>query len=192
MTLLLLGLLLLFGPHVLTTLRGPRAALVARLGERRYRGLYALATGLGLVLIVVGYGRYRAAGYVPVYDDTGEWRYHVALALMWPAMVLITATFAAGQITRRVRHPMLLGVGLWALAHLIANGDLGSLLLFGSFLAFALYDRLSLARREARGEVVIRFGSWRNDVVAVAVGTVLYMGVVFVHPIFVGRPVLTF
>ena len=141
MALLILGLVLFLGTHAFTMAREPRAALVARLGEGPYKGLYSLLSVAGVVLIAIGFGRYRAAGYIPVWEPP-VWTRHLALLLVWPAFVMFVAPYFPGRIKSTLKHPMLAGVKLWALAHLLANGDLGSILLFGSILAWAVMARI--------------------------------------------------
>ena len=109
---------------------------------------------------------------------------------MWPASICVVAAYIRGDIWRTLKHPMLVGVKTWAVAHLISNGDLGSIMLFGSFLAWAVYDRITLKRRTDPGAPPIPVGGRRNDIIAIVVGTVLYLalGLVF-HPLVVGVPV---
>ena len=144
MTLLILGLVLFLGAHTFTTLRQLRQPAIARLGEGPYKGLYSLVSAAGIVLIVIGFGRYRHAGYIAIWDPPPG-LHAVTLILMWVSFVSLAAAYSPlGKIKASLRHPMLVGVKAWALAHLIANGDLGSILLFGGFLAWAVYDRISL------------------------------------------------
>src|SRR3712207_2723514 len=137
MTLLILGLVLFLGTHAFTMARGPRASLRARMGEGPYKGVYSLLSLAGIVLISIGYGRYRAAGYIPVWDPP-VWTRHLSLLLVWFAFVAFVAAYLPGRIKSTLKHPMLASVKIWALAHLIANGDLGSIILFGSFLVWAV------------------------------------------------------
>jgi len=185
---LILGLAVFIGAHVFVTRRAARAALIARIGEWPYKGLFALVSLVGLVLIVWGFGHYRAAGYIQIWTPP-PWMRHVTVALMWPAIVFVTAAYIPGHIKRALKHPMLVGVKLWAFAHLLSNGDLGSIILFGAILAWAVYDRISLKRRTDPGAPAIPVGGLRNDVLAVVVGTILYvaLGLVF-HPVFIGVP----
>src|SRR3954447_25919852 len=147
MTLLILGLILFLGTHAFTMARGPRARLRERLGEGAYKGLYSLVSLVGIVLIAIGFGRYRAAGYIPVWDPP-VWTRHLTLLLVWFAFVAFVAAYFPGRIKRTLKHPMLAGVKLWAAAHLLANGDLGSIVLFGSILAWAVMARISAKRRD--------------------------------------------
>src|SRR3954464_4350108 len=194
MALLILGLVLFLGTHAFTTAREPRARLVARLGEGPYKGLYSVLSIAGVVLIAIVFGRYRAAGYIPVWEPP-VWTRHLALLLVWPAFVMFVAPYFPGRIKRTLKHPMLAGVKLWALAHLLANGDLGSILLFGSILAWAIMARISVKRRrdEVRdhGGPVAEPAGWRNDVTAIVLGTVLWFVFArWLHPLLIGVPVL--
>src|SRR3954471_9742131 len=173
MALLILGLVIFLGVHAFSMARAPRAALMARLGEGPYKGLYALASLIGIVLIAVGFGRYRASGYIEVWDPP-VWTRHLALLLMWPAWVMVVAAYLPGRIKRTLKHPMLVGVKLWALAHLLSNGDLGSIILFGSILAWAVFDRIMLKRRSDDGAPSIPSGGRKYDFFAVALGTLVY------------------
>ena len=106
---------------------------------------------------------------------------------MWPATICLVAAYIRGDIKRVLKHPMLVGVKLWALAHLIANGDLGGIILFGSILAWAVFDRITLKRRSDPGAPPIPNGGRRNDVIAVVVGTLLYLALGFwFHPYVIG------
>lgn len=189
MGLLVLGLAAFIGAHVFVTLRAPRAAVIARIGEWPYKGLMSLVALAGLILIGYGFGQYRATGWVDVWSPP-RWTFYVTQLLMWPASICVVAAYIRGDIWRTLKHPMLVGVKTWAVAHLISNGDLGSIVLFGSFLAWAVYDRITLKRRSDPGAPPIPAGGRRRDWIAIAVGTVLYLalGLVF-HPIVVGIPV---
>ena len=189
LAILVVGLAAFIGAHVFVTLRAPRAAVIARIGEWPYKGLMALVSLAGLVLIGYGFGQYRAAGWIDLWYPP-RWTYYVAQFLMWPASIFVVAAYIRGNIWRTLKHPMLVGVKTWAVAHLIANGDLGSILLFGSFLGWAGYDRITLKRRTDLGAPAIPARGHRNDVIALVVGTVLYLALGFVfHPIVVGVPV---
>jgi uncharacterized membrane protein len=186
---LVLGLALFLGTHAFTMARGRRAELIARFGEGPYKLGYTALSLLGFALIVVGYGDYRHEGYIQVWNPP-VWTRHLAVVLVWPAFVMVVAAYLPGRIKRTLKHPMLAGVKLWAFAHLIANGDLGSILLFGLILAWAVAARISVKRRD---EVVPHGGpasapaGWRNDVLAVAIGTAAYVVfLVWLHPWLIG------
>ena len=141
-----------------------------------------------MLLIVWGFSRYLHAGYIQLWSPP-TWMRHVTVALVWPAAILVTAAYIPGDIKRTLKHPMLVGIKLWALAHLLSNGDLGGIILFGSILAWAVYDRITLKRRTDAGGPSIPFGGVRNDIIAVVVGTVVYLALGFVfHPIVIGVP----
>jgi uncharacterized membrane protein len=187
---MILGLVLFFGVHLLTTQRGLRARLVAAWGEGGYKSGYSVVSLLGLVLIVWGFADYRATGWIDVWHPPKALK-HVAIALMLPAVILVVASYLRGRIYLTLKHPMLAGVKLWAAAHLLANGDLGSIILFGSFLAWAVFDRISLKGRADAGAPPIPVGGIGNDLIAVAIGVVAYLALAFVfHPVVIGVPVV--
>jgi uncharacterized membrane protein len=186
---MILGLVLFLGVHTLTTRRDLRARLIASTGEGGYKIGYALVSLVGLALIVWGFAHYRAAGMWPVWTPPTSLK-HVTVALMLPAVILVVAAYIRGRIYTAVKHPMLTGVKLWAAAHLIVNGDLGGIILFGSFLAWAVFDRISLKRRADAGAPPIPVGGVSNDFIAVAVGIVAYLALGFAfHPVVIGIPV---
>lgn len=190
MSWLVLGLVIFLGGHILTRLRGVRAGLVERFGENLYRGLYSLVALMGLAMIAHGFGVYRAGGYIPVWTPPKALA-HLAVLLVWVAFILLAAAYLPGTIKAKAKHPMLAGVKIWAFAHLLANGDLGSMLLFGSFLAWAVFARIRLKRDS---EVLPGSGalvaSRRNDILAVLVGTAATLAFVTVlHKYLIGVPV---
>jgi uncharacterized membrane protein len=186
MFLLCLGLGLFLAAHLFTRARARRDALIARIGETPYKIAYSLISLAGLALVVVGYGH---APYVEVWSPPA-WTRHVAVTLMWPAMILLVAAYLPGRIQAKTKHPMLAALKLWATAHLVANGDLASIVLFGSLLAYGVAARIALKRRErAEGARPRALGSWQNDVVAVVLGTVVYgLFGAFLHPLLIGKP----
>jgi uncharacterized membrane protein len=187
---MILGLVLFLGVHVLTTRRGLRARLIAPIGEGGYKIAYSLVSLLGLALIVWGFAHYRATGWIDIWHPPRVLKY-ITVALMLPAVILVVASYIRGRIYTTLKHPMLAGVKLWAAAHLLANGDLGSIILFGSFLAWAVFDRISLKHRSDAGAPPIPVGGIGNDLIAVAVGVVAYLALAFVfHPVVIGVPVV--
>ena len=189
LAILVAGLVVFIGAHVFVTMRDQRAALIGRIGEGPYKGLLALASVIGLILIGYGFGEYRATDWIDVWYPP-RWTFYITEFLMWPASIFVVAAYIRGNIWRTLKHPMLVGVKTWAVAHLISNGDLGSILLFGSFLLWAGYDWMTLKHRADAGAPTIPAGGHRNDIIALVVGTVLYvvLGLVF-HPLVVGRAV---
>src|SRR4029450_254167 len=183
---LLIGLTLFLGGHAFVSMRARRALLVARLGEGTYKALFSLVSLIGLILIGVGFAHYRASGWIDLWYPPA-WTRHLAIVLMWPAVVLVVAAYIPGWIKRTTKHPMLAGVKLWAVAHLIANGDLGSIILFGAVLGWAVFDRISLRSRSDAGAPPIPVGGLTNDFLAVIGGTVVYLALAFVfHPAVIG------
>jgi uncharacterized membrane protein len=181
MTILVLGLVLFLGAHAFTRLRGPRDALEARLGAGPFKGVYSLLSLLGFVLIIVGYGQYRAAGMIPMWQPPMGLRY-LSWALMTPVFVLLIAVYVPGQIKATVGHPMLAAVKLWALAHLLVNGDLGSILLFGGFLAWAVFARVRLGKGERVAAPWIL-----GDTIAVVAGLAAWAATLFwLHQALIG------
>ena len=186
---MMLGLVLFLGVHTLTTQREVRARVIASAGEGGYKIGYSLVSAAGLALIVCGFAHYRATGWIDVWVPPVAFK-HIALALMLPAVILVVASYIRGRIYTTLKHPMLAGVKLWAAAHLIANGDLGSIILFGSFLGWAVFDRISLKRRGDAGAPPIPVGGPVNDLIAIAVGIIAYLALAFAfHPVVIGVPV---
>lgn len=185
MTLLIIGLVVFFGIHLLPSFSGLRTRLVERFEEGPYKGIFSLIAMAGLVLIVIGMGDRDIIDIwePPIYTS------HLALLLMVPVFVLLAAAYIPSNIKRFIRHPMLLGVIFWSAAHLLANGDLGSILLFGSFLAFSLFDIWSANRRGAQKSKTVRPVIY--DVAILGLGIILYLGFVFLHPHLIGVPVIT-
>ena len=175
MLLLLLGLALFLGIHAVAIVAPAwRAQQVARLGAGRWKGVYALIAGVGLVLLVVGYGMARREPVV-LYSPPPALR-HVALLLMLPVFPLLFAAYLPGRIRSAAKHPMLLAVKFWAAAHLLANGTLVDVILFASFLAWAVADRISVKRRSVAEAHDAPAAASRplNDIIAVVGGLAVY------------------
>jgi len=188
LAILILGLVIFIGAHVFVTRRAERAVMIARIGEGRYKGLFSLVSIIGVVLIAYGFGQYRAAGYIALWNPPA-WTRHVTVLLVWPAIICFYAAYSPGRIKAVLKHPMLVGTKLWALAHLISNGDLGSVILFGAILGWAVFDRITLKRRTDPGGPPIPLGGVRQDVIAILGGTVIYLLLGFLfHPYVVGVP----
>ena len=190
LAIMILGLVVFLGSHLFVSLRPQRAMLIARLGEGPYKGLFSLVSLIGLALIVYGFAHYRASEWIDIWSPP-RWTRHVTALLVWPAIICIIAAYIPSQIKRVLKHPMLVGVKLWAVAHLLSNGDLGSIILFASILAWAVYDRISLKRRtDAPAPAVATGSGYRNDFIAVVVGTLVYFVLGFwFHPWVIGVPV---
>ncbi|ABD07149.1 NnrU [Rhodopseudomonas palustris HaA2] len=186
---MILGLVLFIGTHVVTTQRDLRGRLIGIGGEAVYKIGYAVLAILGIVLISYGFGAYREDGLIDLWFPP-VWTKHLTALLMLPMAILLAAAYSRGRIYAAVKHPMITAVKLWAVGHLIANGDLGSIILFGSLLAWAVYDRISLKRRADPGGPRIPVGGPKNDAIAIGAGVVLYLALAFAfHPYVVGVPV---
>jgi uncharacterized membrane protein len=188
---LVFGLIVFLGAHTFVTARQARAVMMGRLGKPAYYALFGLISLIGIVLIAWGFAIYRQAGWIDIWSPPAFMR-HITIGLMWFSTILVLAAYLPGHIKTWTKHPMLAGIKIWAFAHLLSNGDLGSIVLFGSFLAWAVYARIAVKRREAAGETTrsqIARG-WTNDVVAVVLGTFIYLALGYVfHPVVIGIPV---
>lgn len=173
MTVLIVGLALFLGVHSLSIVApASRDALAARLGEHAWKGVYSLLSICGFVLLVWGYGLARQSPLI-LYQPP-HWMRHITVTLMLPVFPLLLAPYFPGRIKATLKHPMLVAVKLWTFAHLLANGTLADVLLFGSFLVWAIADRISLKRRPARA---LHGAPPRaiNDVLVVVIGLALYL-----------------
>lgn len=170
---LIAGLVVFLGAHCLPMAPRMRERLRQALGEGPYKGVFTLVSLIGFALIVYGYGFARSEG-VPVFYAPPAWTRHLTMVLMLPVFVLLLAAYLPGNISAKLRHPMVAAVKIWAFAHLLSNGDAASLLLFLSFLAWAVADRLSLKRRAAVAGGSPQAAAGRNDSIAVVGGLVLY------------------
>src|ERR1700677_1990975 len=171
MAMLIAGLVIFLGVHSLAIVSpGLRARAVAKLGEGGWKGLYAVVAIVGFVVLVWGFALARAAPVV-IYTPP-RWMRHVTFLLMLPVFPLLLAAYFPGRIKTAMKHPMLAAVKFWAFAHLLSNGTLADVLLFGGFLAWGVVDRISLKRRAqaVRTAPPGRF----NDAIAVVFGLALY------------------
>ena len=175
MLILVLGLVLFLGVHLVPTTPQARADLRMRMGEGPYMAAFSVISLVGLVLIVWGFSRVLHGGYDVRLWSPPVWTRHIAFALMPFAFILLAAAYIPSHIRTKAKHPMLAAVKIWALAHLLANGDLAGLLLFGSFLAWAIYDRISVKRRGALGPLGARQGGYGGDLAAVVIGLAAYV-----------------
>ncbi|MEP9352087.1 NnrU family protein [Xanthobacter sp. KR7-65] len=188
MVMMLFGLVVFLGIHVVTSLRGLRASLIAQLGEGPYKGFYSLLAASGLLLTAYGFALWRASGPTVVWDPPVALR-HFTLLLMLFACIAIVAAYVPSHIKAWLKHPMLVGVKTWAVAHLLANGDIASIVLFGAVLAWAVYDRISVKRRAV--PLPVAPANWAGDALAVGGGLVLYAALAYLfHPYVVGVPVM--
>jgi len=175
MTLLILGLVLFLGAHSVRIVADDwRTKRVAAMGEGPWKAVYSIVAIAGFVLICWGYGEARTAPTVLYAPPV--WTKHLAALLTWPAFVLLAASKTPGtRIKAAVGHPMVVGTKIWAFAHLISNGTLADVLLFGSFLAWAVLDYTAARRRDRRAGTTYAVGPISRDLIAVVVGTVAWV-----------------
>jgi uncharacterized membrane protein len=185
MTILILGIVVLIGIHFVPSFPDLRDNLMARLGKNGYRAMFSVVSLLGLALVIWGFAK---APVIQIWAPPG-WTRYLALLLMLPVFPLLVAAYLPGKIKAKVRHPMLAAIKFWALAHLIANGDLASIILFGSFLAYAVVDRILIKRRGEAAPVlaVSEAEARRNDLISLGAGLALYVAFLFwLHPLLIG------
>jgi len=194
MLLLVVGLLLFFAIHVVPTAPRLRAGLVDRFGAGAYKAIFSLVSLAGLALIVFGYHKLQInPDKNLVLWDSPSWMNHVAWLLMLPAMIFLVAAYVPSRIRTALKHPMLVAIKTWALAHLLVNGDLASLALFGGFLAYAVYDRISLKHRVTggMGPLGAATGGLVGDLTVLAVGTALWAFMLYYgHGLLIGVPLM--
>ncbi|MBA8876961.1 NnrU family protein [Phyllobacterium myrsinacearum] len=177
MLVLILGIVVFLGIHSVRIVAPRwRLAKIASWGEGKWKGFYSLISFVGLALIIWGY--VLARPYALFIYEPPVWMKHITLLLMLFSFIsLMIANFKPGKLKPVLKHPMLIAVKIWALAHLLANGDLASLILFLSFLAWAVVDRIAIKRQERAGlaQTVIVPGPVSNDIMAIVAGVVLYV-----------------
>jgi uncharacterized membrane protein len=182
MALFLAGIVIFFGAHLFTALaRKARAGLVERLGALPYKGLYSIVSLIGFALIIIGW---RSAEASVLYTPPA-WTRHVAYLLTLFAFIALAAAYLPkGRIAATLKHPMLANVKAWAFAHLLVNGEVRSVILFGAFLAYGVIDRIAV---KARGDNGPEAGPIGNDLMALAIGVGGWATVyLFLHPYIAG------
>ncbi len=176
MALLVLGIVIFLGMHLVRVVApGLRASIIERNGKSAWMGIYTVISLVGLGLVIYGFGEARAT--TGMLYNPPVFLKHISLLLMLVAFICLAAGFLpAGRIAVAVKHPQILSIKIWALAHLLANGETSSVLLFASFLAWAVVMRISLKRRQRAGELVLPvFRSTRYDLFAVLIGVAAYL-----------------
>lgn len=180
MLILIVGLMVFIGVHLVPTAPEVRDGLMRRFGDHAYKVVFSLLSLIGFALIVFGYHKLQLApGKNPQLWVPPAGLKHAAFTLMLPAMILLVAAYVPSHIRTLAKHPMLLAIKLWALAHLLVNGDLASMVLFGGFLAYAIYDRISVKKRNALGPLGNQPAAWTGDVVVVLAGLAAYFFLLF-------------
>jgi uncharacterized membrane protein len=185
MTLLIIGLILFFVTHSVSIVNNPwRNRMVEKLGEGLWKGVYSLLAIIGIVLLIKGYGLARLEP-LPLYTPP-SWLRHVTMVLMLPVFPLLLAAYLPGRIQKAVKHPMITAVAIWAFAHLLVNGTLADVLLFGTFLVWAIADRISLQYRKSLPAPSAP-ATTINDVVVIVLGLAIYGAfVLWLHDLLIG------
>ncbi|MFN0164317.1 MAG: NnrU family protein [Burkholderiales bacterium] len=175
MTILVVGLVLFLGVHsVRIFAEGFRSRSIARIGPNAWKGLYTVISLTGFALIVWGYGLSRAEGGFLWHPP--RWTFHVTALLMMVSFILLVAAYVPGNgIKARVGHPMVAGVKVWAFAHLLSNGRVGDVVLFGAFMVWAILNFSAARRRDRAAGVTSASRGAGRTVVAVVVGVVAYL-----------------
>ena len=188
MTILISGLIVFFGVHSIAIVNAAwRDRMAARMGEWTWKAVYSLIAIVGLVLIIKGYGEARLHP-LTLYTPP-VWLHYVAMVLLVPVFALVFAAYLPGHIQTVTTHPMLAATKFWALAHLLVNGTLADVLLFGAFLVWAIIDRISLKYRATPFVPSAPYSRF-NDAAAVVLGLGLYIAFIAgVHDWLIGVPV---
>ncbi len=186
MSLLIIGLIIFLGSHSCRIFAEPwRNHMIDRLGEVKWKGLYTIISLMGLILVVIGYGQARQAPIVLWQPAT--YLIHIAILLNLVAFIFLAGSSPNNNAIRlKLKHPMILGVKVWALAHLLANGTLVDLILFGSFLLWAVLDFRSARKRPIHmpEKAVI---STKATITVVVTGIVLWAAFIFgLHQYLIG------
>lgn len=187
MLLLLSGLILFLGIHSISIVALPLRERLAAVSEIVWKLFYSVISLLGLYLIIQGYAELKTAA--TVLYVTPQWTRHLAALLLLPIFILFFAPYFPGKIKYTTRHPQLIAVKLWAVAHLLVNGTVADVLLFGSFLLWAVADRLSMSNRPLRAVPSV-IKSKTNDMIVLVLGIAVYLATAFwLHETLIGvRP----
>ena len=174
MAILVLGLVLFLGVHSLRIFANEwRTRTISARGEKFYKGLYTLVSLAGFALIVWGYGLARHDPVV-LWNPPRGMNHLAALLMLFSFVLLVAAYVPRNAIKAKLHHPMILGVKVWALAHLLANGMLADVVLFGAFLVWAVFDFRAARQRDRAGNVQYAAGTAKGTTIAVVVGLVAY------------------
>jgi uncharacterized membrane protein len=179
MNLLILGIIIFFSIHLVPILP-IKNILINRLGENKYKGLFSLIALVGLLIIIYGFSR---ADFYPIWDPL-PYSKEIALALMPISIVLLTAANVQTNIKRFIKHPMLIGILIWSFVHLIANGDLRSIILFASFGVYALID-IIFSKKVLMTNNTANY-TLTKDIIVVIIGLLVYAIIVYFHQYIAG------
>ena len=180
------GLVLFLALHTLPMAPATRGRVVGAWGEPRYKIAYSILAAIGLVMIVLGW---RAAGPGPQLFAPSPVAMRIAPYVMVVVFILLASSHSPSHLRATVKHPMLIGVIIWATLHLAANGDARGTVLFGAFLAYSVVDLVSVTRRRA---VAVFEPRWRADIIAVVAGTIVALLVMTFHRVLFGPAVVSF
>ena len=183
MTMLTVGVIVFIAVHLLPSFQTARSTMIDRLGSGPYKGLFSLGALLGLGLMVFGFAN---TDFVPLWQPP-PWARYTSIILMLPALILFAGANMRSNLKRFVHHPLLWGIVLWSVAHLLANGDQASLILFAPLGCFAIFDMWSANRRGAT--LSTEPVSHKFDVLLIAAGSAAYVAILFLHPYLFGMPV---
>ncbi len=187
MSIFLAGLVIFLGIHSTSILNDPwRNRMVNKIGEWPWKGFYSLVSIFGFIVIVWGYKVTHNDSSL-IYNPSISLQY-LSLFLLLPVFPLLIAAYFPGRIKKVIKHPMLLATKLWAIAHLISNGSLVDVILFGSILGWAILDRISIAHRQLRPVPAAPQSNF-NDIIASVGGLGLYLVfVLWLHGLLIGVP----
>ncbi|NKB61789.1 MAG: NnrU family protein [Gammaproteobacteria bacterium] len=184
MNILIFGLIIFIGIHLVPCIPSFKSSLVGKMGANGYKGMFSILSFLSLGLIIYGFG---AAEFVPVYDPP-HWGRYFAMIAMIPVLILLPAANMPTNIKRFIRHPMLLGVVLWAVAHLCANGDQASMILFGALGVYGVFGIWSANSRGATTSTEVV--SLKKDMIVIVAGLVVYAVLIYFHGTLFGAPLI--
>ena len=188
MTLLILGLIIFFGFHLIP-LTPIKASLVNSLGQQTYKGVFAVGAVIGLALIIWGFAATRGTleesdmVYYPP-----AWGRHVTMTLVLLGFICLAIYLHKGRLKVWLRHPMSLAIIFWSIGHLLSNGDLPGVILFGAFLVYAV---LSIIVETVRGTRPSFTPKPKHDIIAPLAGIIMYVAMLFLHPYVIGVPVIS-
>lgn len=187
MMMLVVGLILFLGTHSVRIVADSwRSRQLARIGALPWKAAYAAISLLGFLLIIWGYGATRDA---PVFVwQPPMWTNHAAALLTLIAFVLVTAAYVPGsRIKAKIGHPMVVGVKVWAFAHLIANGTLADIILFGSFMVWAILSYRAARQRDRAASAAPAAGSTKGDVTVILIGLLAWaLFAIYLHEVLIG------
>lgn len=187
---LIAGLILFVAVHSIPLKAELRTKVVARMGEGAYKGIFSLLSLLGFYFIVTG----KSSAPVVAVWQPAAWSAWATIVLMFVAIILVVAAYFPSNVKRYTAHPMLWGVSIWAVAHLLSNGDLASMILFAGFGLYAIIGLIAERKKSSAADTSISDSTvsarWTSDFLLVALGTVVYATIIFFHMSMFGKPVL--